>query len=130
MFFFFSDCGEASPSLGLERFHEALDVVHGRYPDLSLGMLRTFLCAAETSIDMKTATVATIAERSRQKYSSVARQIDLLGVGAIHKPGLHLLDKQLDHEDRRIRHVALSDEGRSLLQELDMVLAPDLLESR
>ena len=62
-----------------------------------------------------------------QKYSTVARQLELLGEGNGRKVGMGLIEKRGDPDDRRTRYVALSDRGRLLLYELDSVLAPDLL---
>lgn len=55
-----------------------------------------------------------------QKFSTVAHQIDLLG----EETGVGLVEKRVDPDNRRLRHVAISAKGKLLLQELDLVLSP------
>ena len=63
-----------------------------------------------------------------QNYPTVARQIDLLGAGHGKTTGLGLVEKRAELGDRRIRHVAISAQGKQLLYELDLIPAPTLLD--
>ena len=69
-----------------------------------------------------------VARSPGQKYPTIARQLDLLGEGNGKVPGLGLIEKQADIDDRRVRYVAVSAKGKLLLYELDLILAPNLLD--
>lgn len=57
------------------------------------------------------------------------RQLELLGEGTSRHPGLQLVEKQTDPDDRRNRWVAISEKGRNLLYEIDMILARKIAQS-
>lgn len=132
MFFFFLGAAEGFDSPGLERFTEALETTQIQYPGMTLAMLTTLLAVARAptkSGDL--VSVSDIADRSaRLKYPTIARQLELLGVGNANHPGLGLIDKQIDPLDRRLRYVALSGRGKALLYELDRTLNPGLLSDQ
>lgn len=76
-----------------------------------------------------TITVSDIVAKSPgQSYSTIARQLDLLGDGVGKTPGLGLIEKRSDEKDRRIRHAAIAEKGKLFLYELDAILTPDLIE--
>lgn len=130
MFFFFLGAREAIESPELERFARALETAQLRYPGMTMAMLSTLLRIGMTpSQEGDVVSVSDIVTRSPgQKYPTIARQLDLLGAGHSKTTGLGLVEKQADVEDRRIRHVAISEQGKQLLYELDLILAPTLLD--
>ena len=130
MFFFFLGAREAFDSPELERFARALDTAQTRYPGMTVAMLTALLrIGMMPSREGDVVSISDIVARSPgHKYPTVARQIDLLGDGNDRSPGLGLIEKQTDERDRRIRYVAISERGRQLLYELDLVLAPSLLD--
>ncbi|UYQ73494.1 hypothetical protein OF122_06995 [Pelagibacterium flavum] len=129
MFFFFLGAREPLDSPELERFGRALEVIQTRYPTMTLGMLSTlFAIGMAPKHEGALISMSDLVEHlSEQKYSTVARQLELLGEGNDQKAGMGLIEKRVDPNDRRTRYVALSDGGRHLLYELDAILAPDLL---
>lgn len=132
MFFFFLGARQVFESLELERFAHALDVVQRRCPGMSLGQLSTLLHIGMAPVrEGQCVSVSDIvATTPGQRYSTVARQIDLLGDGAAGSaPGMGLVEKQVDPGDRRTRYVAVSEKGKILLQELDLILSPDIVRT-
>lgn len=129
MFFFFLGARETLDSPQLERFARALEIIQSRYPNITLGMLSTlFAIGMAPKHEGALISMSDLVEHlPDQKYSTVARQLELLGEGNGRKVGMGLIEKRGDPDDRRTRYVALSDRGRLLLYELDSVLAPDLL---
>lgn len=128
MFFFFLGAREPFESPHLESFAHALDLVQRRYPEMTIGQLSSFLRVGLAPDDVgQHVSVSDIVDRSpSQGYPTVARQLDQLGDGTTKGPGMGLIDKRPDPADRRNRHVAISRKGKALLQELDMVLAPEI----
>jgi len=131
MFFLFLGAREVFESPELERFAHVLQTIQRRYPAITLGQLATLLKVGLTpQLEGEYVSVSDIVARSHgQAYPTIARQIDLLGSGAGNSPGLQLIDKAVDPNDRRGRYVAISERGKMLLQELDLILAPDIIES-
>lgn len=131
MFFFFLGAREPLDSPELERFAHAIEVIQHRYPALTIGQLSTLLRVGMTpSAEGEHISVSDIVERSRdQKYPTVARQLDQLGDGTEKLPGLQLIEKGVDPVDRRNRWVAISERGKTLLYELDLILAPDIVKT-
>jgi DNA-binding MarR family transcriptional regulator len=130
MFFLSFGAREAFDSPQLERFAQALETAQVRYPNLTLGMLSTlFRIGMIPSRPGQLVSISDLVIRSPgQKYPTIARQLDLLGEGHGKTPGLGLIEKQVDADDRRVRYVAISERGKLLLYELDLILAPNLLE--
>lgn len=130
MFFLFLGAREVFESPELERFAQALETIQRRYPAITLGQLTTLLKAGlAPQKEGEFVSVSDIVARSHgQPYPTIARQIDLLGSGTGKNPGLQLIDKAVDPNDRRGRYVAISARGKMLLQELDLILAPDIIE--
>lgn len=131
MFFFFLGAREPFDSPELERFSHALDIVQRRYPALTIGQLSTLLRIGMTPAEPgQCVSVSDVVARSPgQKYPTVARQIDQLGEGSEKSLGLKLVEKDVDPEDRRNRYVAISEQGKNLLYELDLILAPDIVKT-
>ena len=130
MFFLFLGAREVFESPELERFAQALETLQRRYPAITLGQLTTLLkVGLAPQREGENVSVSDIVDRSHgQAYPTIARQIDLLGSGAGSNPGLQLIDKAVDPTDRRGRYVAISERGKMLLQELDLILAPEIIE--
>ena len=130
MFFFFLGAREAFDSPELERFANALETTQIRYPGMTMPMLATLLRIGMSPVrEGDVVSVSDIVARSPgQKYPTIARQLDLLGEGNEKASGLGLVEKQPDLKDRRIRYVAISERGKQLLYELDLILAPALLD--
>ena len=126
MFFLFLGARESYESPELENFAHALQVVQLRYPEITIGQLLTFLTVglAPTRVGEDVSVSDIVARSPGQGYPTVSRQIDQLGEGSSSRPGLGLINKAIDPADRRNRHVAISEQGKFLLQELDMILAP------
>lgn len=129
MFFLFLGAREPLDSPQLERFAHALHIVQRRYPTLTLGQLSTLLRVGMTPTkEGQSVSVSDIVARSPgQRYPTVARQLEQLGEGTSRNPGLHLIDKEPDPDDRRNRWVGISEKGKQLLYELDLVLAPHIV---
>lgn|SRR5690606_7071982 len=132
MFFFFLGARETLDSPQLERFARALEFIQSRYPNMTLGMLSTlFAIGMAPTHEGALISMSDLVEHlPDQKYSTVARQLELLGEGNGRKAGMGLIEKRQDPDDRRTRYVGLSEGGRHLLYELDSVLAPDLFGGR
>lgn len=130
MFFFFLGAREPYASPELERFQRALETIQRRYPTVTVPMLTTLLRVGSLPTNPgDTITVSDIVAQSPgQSYSTIARQLDLLGDGTGKAPGLGLIEKRSDDKDRRIRHAAIAEKGRLFLLELDALLTPDLIE--
>jgi DNA-binding MarR family transcriptional regulator len=130
MFFLFLGAREAFDSPRLDRFALALETARSRYPGLTLSTLSTLFRIGTTPARAgQRVTVSDIAALSPgQTYPTVARQIDILCEGYGSVIGLGLVEKETDPNDRRNRYVAISERGKMLLHELDLILAPDLLE--
>jgi DNA-binding MarR family transcriptional regulator len=128
MFFFLSGARETLHNPQLERFAQALETAQTRYPNLTLGMLSTLLrIGMSPSRTGEMVSISDLVARyPGQKYPTIARQIDLLGEGNSKVPGLGLIEKQADIDDRRVRYVAVSAKGKLLLHELGLILAPKL----
>lgn len=131
MFFFFLGAREPFESPELERLAHALDIVQRRCPALTIGQLSTLLTVGLVPEEQgQFISVSDITDRSPgKKYPTIARQLDLLGEGTAKSPGLKLIEKTVDPEDRRNRFVAISEGGKNLLYELDLILAPDIVKS-
>lgn len=131
MFFFFLGAREPFESPGLERFAHALDIVQRRYPAMTMGQLSTLLRVglAPEGEGQYVSVSDVVAHSPGQKYPTIARQIDQLGDGTDKNPGFGLLEKQSDPEDRRSRYVAISEQGKNLLYELDLILSPDIVKT-
>jgi DNA-binding MarR family transcriptional regulator len=131
MFFLFLGARELFDSPELERLAHALHIVQLRYPTLTLGQLSTLLrVGMAPQTQGQHVSVSDIVARSPgQKYPTIARQIELMGDGTTRHPGLELLEKEEDPNDRRTRWVAISEKGKMLLYELDLILAPDIVSS-
>lgn len=131
MFFFFLGAREPFDSPELERFAHALDIVQRRYPAMTIGQLSTLLRVglAPEGEGQYVSVSDIVAHSPGQKYPTIARQIDQLGDGTEKNPGLRLLEKESDPEDRRGRSVAISEQGKNLLYELDLILAPDIVKT-
>ena len=129
---FFLGTSKTLHSQPLERFARALDIIQSRYPTMSLSMLSTLFAIGRIPKDGNALiSVSGLVEHlPDQKYSTVARQLELLGEGNARKAGMGLVEKRGNPDDRRTRYVALSEGGRHLLYELGSVLAPDLLSGR
>lgn len=127
MFFLFLGAREPFDSPELEHFSHALDIVQRRYPALTIGQLSTLLRIGMTPAGLgQSVSVSDVVARSpRQKYPTIARQIDQLGEGTEKSMGLKLVEKDVDPEDRRNRYIAISAQGKQLLYELDLILTPD-----
>jgi len=125
MFFFFLGAQEAFDSPGLDRLAKALDHAQLRYPSLTISMLSMLLRIG--MMPKKPGEYISVSDivagHPGQKYPTVARQIDLLA-GNDKSPGLGLIEKSVDPKDRRGRFVAISEGGKLLLSELDLILAP------
>ncbi|MBJ7578424.1 winged helix-turn-helix transcriptional regulator [Devosia sp. MC532] len=130
MFFFFLGAREPHESQELERFSAALDIVQTRYPNMTLGQLSTLLRVGMTpqNAGENTSVSDIVAKTNGQKYPTVARQLDLLGEGTGQVPGMGLIEKETDPNDRRNRWVGISEKGKTLIYELDLILAPQILE--
>lgn len=131
MFFFYFGAREPFDSPALEKFAQALETVQRRYSTLTLGQLSTLMRVGMTPSQVgQHVSVSDIVARSPgQKYPSIARQLDLLGEGAGDSPGLNLIEKTIDPNDRRGRYVAISTKGKDLLYELDFILDPEFARS-
>lgn len=129
MFFFFFGGRETYDSPELDRFQSALETVQLRYPTMTVQMLVTLLRVGSSPTKPgDLISVSDIVEKSPgQSYSTIARQLDLLGEGHNRTPGLGLIEKRSDAADRRIRHAAISERGKLFLYEIDANLRPDLL---
>jgi DNA-binding MarR family transcriptional regulator len=129
MFFLFLGAREPFESPELERFAHALDIVQRRCPNLTIGQLSTLLRVGMVpAAEGQFVSVSDIVEHSPgQKYPTIARQLDQLGNGTAKSPGLGLIEKDVDPEDRRNRWVGISERGKLLLYELDLILAPDIV---
>ncbi|MCP8885032.1 hypothetical protein NIM87_16105 [Devosia sp. XJ19-1] len=131
MFFLFLGAREPFDSPQLENVAHALHIVQLRYPTMSLGQLSTLLRVGLVP-DREGQFVSVsdvVAHAPGQKYPTIARQIDQLCDGTESRPGLRLLEKQSDPKDRRNRYVAVSERGKNLLYELDLVLAPEIVQT-
>lgn len=130
MFFFLLGAREAFDSPELERFANALETAQLRCPGMTMAMLATLLRIGMSPVrEGDVVSVSDIVARSPgQKYPTIARQLDLLGTGHGKTSGLGLVEKQADLKDRRVRYVAISKRGKQLLYELDLILAPALLD--
>jgi DNA-binding MarR family transcriptional regulator len=128
MFFFFLGAREPYDSPALERFAHALKIVQLRYPSMTLGQLSTLMNVgmAPHGAGQSVSVSEIVAKSNGQKYPTVARQLDLLADGTDKAPGMKLIEKAVDPEDRRNRYVAVSEQGRNLLYELDLILAPEI----
>lgn len=130
MFFFFLGARELYESPELDRFQRALEMIQLRAPTITVQMLATLLRVG--NLPTKPGDLITVsdivAQSPGQSYSTIARQLDLLGDGMGKTAGLGLIEKRSDAKDRRIRHVAISEKGKLFLYELDSILAPDLVE--
>ncbi len=129
MFFFFLGARESFDSPELERLARVLEIAQSRHRGMTLSMLTTLLRIGLTPTqEGQLISVSDLVTRfPDQTYSTVARQLDLLGDGTAKSPGPGLVEKQADPSDRRVRHVAISAAGRMLLHELDLALSPGLL---
>lgn len=129
MFFLFLGAREVFESPELERFAHALHIVQLRYPGISIGQLSTLLRVGLAPAEQgQYVSVSDIVEQSPgQKYPTIARQLDQLGDGTEKAGGLGLVEKDIDPNDARNRHVAISEKGKNLLYELDLVLAPHIV---
>lgn len=129
MFFFLLGAREPHDSPALENFAHALHIVQLRYPTLTIGQLSTLLRVGMTPKGQgQNVSVSDIAAKG-QKYPTVARQLELLGEGTARIPGLGLIDKEPDPQDRRNRWVAISEKGKNLLYEIDLILSPHIVQS-
>ncbi len=131
MFFFFLGAREPFESPELERLAHTLDIIQHRYPLMTIGQLATLLRVGlvPQKEGQYVSVTDIVAHSPGQKYPTVARQIDQLGEGTEKNPGLRLLEKESDPEDRRGRYVAISEQGKNLLYELDLILAPDIVKT-
>jgi DNA-binding MarR family transcriptional regulator len=131
MFFFFLGAREPFDSPELERLAHALHIVQLRCPNLTIGQLSTLLRVGMTPVQQgQNVSVSDIVAGSPgQKYPTIARQLEQLGEGTASNPGLRLIDKEPDPDDRRNRWVAISEKGKMLLYELDLILAPDIVST-
>jgi len=131
MFFFLLGARELHDSPDLENFAHALEIVQLRYPTLTIGQLSTLLRVGMTPQKPgQNVSVSDIVQRSKgQKYPTIARQLELLGEGTARSPGLGLIEKEPDPNDRRNRWVAISEKGKNLLYEIDLILAPHIVQS-
>ena len=86
-------------------------------PDMTMGMLQTFLFVAKRdAADSSNGThLAEISEALEISYPSTARMVDALSDGARGKPGLNWICKQV-HEGTRVRSLHLSKGGVQVLR--------------
>jgi len=131
VFFFLLGAREPHDSPELENFAHALHIVQLRYPTMTIGQLSTLLRVGMTpKQEGENVSVSDIvAAAPGQKYPTLARQLELLGEGTSRHPGLQLIEKQTDPDDRRNRWVAISEKGKNLLYEIDLILAPEVAQS-
>lgn len=129
MFFFLMGAREPHESPELERFQRALVLIQSRYPTMTIPMLATLLRVGSlpSQYGDKISVSDVVVRSHAQSYSTIARQLDLLGDGFGKVPGLGLIEKQSDENDRRVRNAAISEKGKIFLYELDSILAPDLV---
>lgn len=131
MFYFFLGARELFDSPELERFAHAINIVQRRYPSMTIGQLSSLLRVGMTPAEEgQNVSVSDIAEQSGgQKYPTLARQLDLLGAGTEKNPGMGLIEKGVAPSDKRTRWVAISQRGKDLLYELDLILSPEIVKS-
>lgn len=92
----------------MDRLTKALRTVEKALPAMTLGMLTTFLFAAQAAI-------SDLALQTGHSFPTVARQVDLLGEGIAGRPGLGLLAKFPVPEKRSMRYVVLAVRGKVLV---------------
>jgi len=121
MFFFFT-----RPEYALMR-HPAwpgiiamLDVVRRKHPNMTIGMLHTFLKIAkeqeayqENKNDMKI-----LSEELNMPYSTFIRQIDATGAGIANKNGLNLIEKRQLGSSRKMKTIDFTQDGVRLIEEM------------
>ncbi len=131
MFYFFLGAREPFDSPELERFAHAINIVQRRYPALTIGQLSSLLRVGMTPVEKgQNVSVSDIVEHSGgQKYPTIARQLDLLGEGTQKNPGMGLIEKGVAPSDKRTRWVAISERGKDLLYELDLILSPEIVKT-
>lgn len=128
MFFFWLNPDEV-PEFGdgLGKLEEALDLLRGIDPGMSIGTAAALIKIARGLRELAEGqqTLKGISTEMQIAYSSFLRHTDLLAEGAPGTKSLGLLEKGIRPEDRRARQVQLTLKGVALLRQLDALYSRD-----
>lgn len=107
-FFYFLDEGGKLP--------RALKQVRDNYPNMTVGMLETFIRIASPTKRLSTQTMSMreLADEMEMPYPTLAAHIAKLGEGTSRSPGLKLLERHSVDGVRRPQVMGTSKEGSAL----------------
>ncbi|WIJ26362.1 MarR family transcriptional regulator [Devosia sp. RR2S18] len=114
-----------APDTEFQRFVYVLELVRSRFPNMTLGGLATFLAIAQHK-GGGGITATELGTQLNLPSPTIFRQCAQLSDGLPNQPGMRLVRKVGDDQDRRSRKLSLSLNGLSLLTDISEALSSDL----
>ncbi|WP_158871449.1 MarR family winged helix-turn-helix transcriptional regulator [Antarcticirhabdus aurantiaca] len=104
----------------VQAFKAGIEVVRNVHPSMTIGMLYTLLTAAEyyDIHFMQKKDMSALAEQVGVPYTTLVRQVELLGEGIAKRGGLGLVEKHSAPYNGKAKIVRITDEGLRMMQSI------------